>query len=66
MPGLSAAAVHECEQSFQHMQAELVAQSSNGQRIIAENSGHYIQLDQPEMVIDAIREVVEAVRRGDR
>lgn len=60
MPGLSAETIHEFEQTFKQMHAELAAQSSNGKRIIAEKSGHYIQLDQPELVIDAIREVVEA------
>jgi pimeloyl-ACP methyl ester carboxylesterase len=45
------------------MQAEMAGQSSNGKRIIAEKSGHYIQLDQPDLVIDAIRQVVEAARR---
>jgi pimeloyl-ACP methyl ester carboxylesterase len=28
------------------------------------NSGHVIQMEQPQLVIDAIREVVEAVRSG--
>jgi pimeloyl-ACP methyl ester carboxylesterase len=62
MPGLPAEATHEFEQIWQQMQSELAAQSSRGKRIVAEKSGHYIQLDQPELVIDAIREVVEAVR----
>jgi LuxR family maltose regulon positive regulatory protein len=42
---------------------ELAAQAPHGKRIVAEQSGHYIQLDQPELVIDAIREVVEAAPR---
>lgn len=37
--------------------------SSDGKYIVAERSGHWIQLDQPELVIEAIREVVEAARR---
>jgi pimeloyl-ACP methyl ester carboxylesterase len=63
MPGLSAEVNREFGQTWQQMQSELAAQSSQGKRIVAEQSGHYIQLDQPELVIDAIREVVEAVRR---
>ena len=63
MPGLPAEAIREFEQTFQQMHIELTAQSSNGKRIVAEKSGHYIQLDQPELVIDAIREVVEAARQ---
>ena len=40
------------------LQAELVNLSSDGRQVIAEQSGHLIQLDQPELVVDAIREVV--------
>jgi pimeloyl-ACP methyl ester carboxylesterase len=29
--------------------------------VMAEKSGHWIQLDQPELVVGAIREMVEAV-----
>jgi pimeloyl-ACP methyl ester carboxylesterase len=62
MPGLSAEVNREFEQTWQQMQDELTAQSSRGKRIVAEKSGHYIQFDQPELVIDAIHEVVDAVR----
>jgi pimeloyl-ACP methyl ester carboxylesterase len=40
--------------------------SHNSKVIIAEESGHHIQLDAPEIVINAIREVVDAVRKGRR
>ncbi len=63
IPGLSAEVNREFEQTWQQMQSELAQQSSRGKRIVAEKSGHYIQLDQPELVIDAIREVVEAAKR---
>jgi pimeloyl-ACP methyl ester carboxylesterase len=42
--------------------AALVQHSANGQLIIAENSGHYIQFERPDLVIAAVRQVVEAVR----
>ncbi len=45
------------------LQAELVVQSPQGKQVIAEKSGHYIQVDQPELVIDAVREVVDAARQ---
>jgi len=47
----------------EELQAELTALSSRGKRVIVRNSGHYIQVEQPEAVIDAIREVVEAAQR---
>ena len=43
-------------QLFVNEEGEIVPDSSR----IAEGSGHYIQVNQPDLVIDAIREVVEA------
>ncbi len=40
------------------LQLELAALSSQGRRIVALGSGHGIQLDKPQVVIDAIREVL--------
>ena len=36
----------------------------NARHITKTNSGHEIHKEQPQLVIDAIREVVEAVRKG--
>lgn len=44
------------------LQAELAMLSSNGRQVIAEDAGHYAHLDQPELVIDAIREVLDAAQ----
>lgn len=51
------------ETAWQQFQAELAAQSTRGQLIIAAHSGHNIQLEQPELVVEAIVEVVGAARR---
>jgi pimeloyl-ACP methyl ester carboxylesterase len=48
------------------MQEALAHLSSRSKHIIADKSGHYIQRDQPELVIDSIRQVVEATRTTDR
>jgi pimeloyl-ACP methyl ester carboxylesterase len=45
------------------MQRDLLNLSRNSKQIIATTSGHRIQLDDPKLVIDAIREVVDSVRR---
>src|SRR5712692_2471525 len=37
--------------------------SSSGRHIVARDSGHWIQLDRPELVVTAIRDVCEAARR---
>lgn len=43
---------------------QLARLSSNGRHIVARKSGHWIQFDEPELVVTAIREVVDQVRRG--
>ena len=43
-------------------QSELAALSSDSKQVTAEQSSHFIQLDQPYLVIDAIREIVEALQ----
>jgi pimeloyl-ACP methyl ester carboxylesterase len=48
------------------MQEALARLSSRSKHIIAEKSGHYIQRDQPQLVIDSVRQVVEATRTSDR
>lgn len=44
------------------MQEELAHLSTRGTRTIARNSGHYVQLDRPDLVIDAVRNVVQQAR----
>ena len=45
-------------------QEKLARLSTQGKLIIAAESGHIIPVDQPEVVIDAIREMVEQLRGG--
>lgn len=45
------------------MQRELLTHSSNSKLIVVENSGHRIQTERPEVVIAAIRDVVEKSRK---
>jgi pimeloyl-ACP methyl ester carboxylesterase len=55
---------HE-ERLWQQLQRELAQLVPGGRLVIATQSGHNIQDDQPELVLDAIRDVVQAVRAGD-
>jgi hypothetical protein len=48
---------------WEHMQDELARLSTRGTRTIAKNSSHYIQLDRPDLVIEAIRGVVDQARQ---
>lgn len=50
------------EQVWQELQTELVKLSSRGRLLVAEKSGHGIQIDQPGLVVEAIRQIVEATR----
>lgn len=43
---------------------ELAGESTIGRQVIAENSGHFVAVDQPAKVVEAIREVVERARRA--
>jgi pimeloyl-ACP methyl ester carboxylesterase len=45
------------------MQLDLLNLSRSSKQIIATTSGHHIQLDDPELVIDAIRQVVDSVQQ---
>lgn len=49
---------------WQEMQTVLLSLSSDSKQIIATESEHHIQLQQPELVIEAIREINEAVRNA--
>jgi pimeloyl-ACP methyl ester carboxylesterase len=51
------------EAAWQAGQDRLAALVPGVRRVTAENSAHYIQLSEPELVIDATRWTVEAVRR---
>ncbi len=41
---------------------ELAAESTNGRQVFVEKSGHFIAVDQPARVVEAIREVVGRAR----
>ncbi|HTW32697.1 MAG TPA: alpha/beta hydrolase [Candidatus Sulfotelmatobacter sp.] len=48
--------------AWEKMQEEMAHLSSRGTQAIVKNSAHYIQIDRPDAVIDAIRAVVDQVR----
>ncbi|MGD9891960.1 MAG: alpha/beta fold hydrolase [Dehalococcoidia bacterium] len=57
--GFSPDALEEAWSAAQHELAALVPDTDH---VIATDGSHYIQLEEPELVIDAIRAVVDAVR----
>lgn len=59
IPGTADADVtQQTEQAWREAQVELAAQVTDGTLIVAEGSGHYITLEKPEVVVDAIRTVI--------
>jgi pimeloyl-ACP methyl ester carboxylesterase len=64
--GLSQEQADQLDELHSESQAALARRSENAKQIIAEHSGHYIQVEHPDLVVDAIRRVVEAARTGSR
>ncbi len=51
--------------NWQELQAELPQLSSNSQQLFAENSGHNIQVDEPQAAVEAILQMIEQVRETE-
>jgi pimeloyl-ACP methyl ester carboxylesterase len=49
-------------ESWREMHEEWVRQSHNAEHVVTTRSGHHIQDDEPQLVLDAIRFVVNRVR----
>ncbi len=59
-PGMT---LEEAKQWWLGLQTELAALSPQGKLVLADKSGHHIQLDQPNLVIDAIDQVLTALHQ---
>jgi len=59
---LPADIVQPANQVWEKMQEELARLSTRGTQSIATNSSHYIQLDRPDVVIEAVRTVLDQAR----
>jgi pimeloyl-ACP methyl ester carboxylesterase len=65
-PDLPEDLVKPTNEAWQKMQTELAQLSSRSTQVVAKNSGHYIQLDRPDVVIEGVRNVVGQVRAGSQ
>ena len=65
-PGVSEEVDAQMAAVWLDMHAENARLSSNGVHVVAKQSGHYIQLEEPQLVVAAIREVVHASRTKTR
>jgi len=59
IPGLSETENQQAWQAWKEMQSEMLSLSSNSRQIVAEESEHHIQLDQPDLVIETILELIQ-------
>jgi pimeloyl-ACP methyl ester carboxylesterase len=59
---LPAAQRDQLERTWQALQMELAYRTRQGILIVAHESGHYIQKDQPDLVVAAVRQAVMAAR----
>ncbi len=62
MPRFSEEQATQLAEDHRTLQAQMLLLSSNSKQIRVADCGHYVQLDRPDVVVAAIREVVTAVR----
>ena len=63
-PGVPKEALARVEAAWRAGHAALAARSTRGVHIVVPGARHYVQIDRPDAVIDAVRRVVGAVRQG--
>jgi hypothetical protein len=51
---------------YANLQRRLLSLSQNSKQIVAENSGHFVIIDRPDVVIEAISQVVQSVRKNSK
>jgi hypothetical protein len=65
-PGFTKGQAKRAQDQTDEFEAGLTGLSANSKLVVAKNSTHYIQFDRPELVVDAIRRVVDAAQDGSR
>jgi pimeloyl-ACP methyl ester carboxylesterase len=51
---------------YANLQSKLLSLSQNSKQIVAENSGHFVIIDRPDVVIDAVSQVVQSIRKNSK
>lgn len=62
IPDLPTRAALAFDRAWDEMQDELAKLSTKGMHLKAEQSGHYIHWDQPELVVKTIQQIVKILR----
>jgi pimeloyl-ACP methyl ester carboxylesterase len=63
-PGFTKEQAKRADKQINEFEASRQDLSENSKLVVAKNSAHYIQWDRPRLVVDAIRQVVDAARDG--
>jgi pimeloyl-ACP methyl ester carboxylesterase len=66
VPGVTPEVADGLHREWVAMHKEIAARSTHGRWVLAERSTHYIQRDQPDLVIQSIREMLDTVRAAGR
>jgi hypothetical protein len=61
-PGATTEMLARAYETWLELQRELASLSAAGTHLIAEDSGHYIHHDQPDLVVDVIRGMVHSAQ----
>lgn len=62
LPGMEASTAANAEATWAALQADLAGRWANAEHVVARESGHYVQLEQPGLVVTAIERMVAAAR----
>jgi pimeloyl-ACP methyl ester carboxylesterase len=65
-PPLPPPAAEQVRIKYEELQTKLLSLSGISKRLVAENSGHFIIIDRPDVIIDAISQVVQSVRANTK
>jgi pimeloyl-ACP methyl ester carboxylesterase len=65
IPVLVVTGAQGADENWRRLQRDLASLSKRGCLIFAQQSGHAVALDQPDVIVDAIRSVVETARGRD-
>ena len=58
--------IFQASSDYRALQEKLLALSHNSAELIAAKSGHFVPIDEPEVIVAAVRRVVDAVRSGSQ
>ena len=64
--GLSPADADSAARVWQYLQRDETTLSTRGRQIIADRSSHYVNMDQPELVIAAVDTVLDEIRSSTK